>query len=186
MDAIEAIRTRRSVGKVAGDLTDADVRELVDLALCAPNHKATAPWRFTIVRGDARVRLGRLWADVAATGPLPPGVERPAFLEKEARKATRAPVIVVTSTRTDEDPVVAAEDFAATAAATQNVLLGAHARGFGAVWRTGAMAYHAEVKAFLGLDPRDRIVAFIYIGVPAMGAPATRPPDSDAFVRELR
>jgi len=185
VDAIEAIATRRSIGKVSGDISDAVMRELVALALCAPNHKLTAPWRFTILRGDARVRLGNLWADLAAALPLPAGVEREAYLAKEARKPTRAPVLLVTSTRTDLDPVAAAEDFAATAAATQNVLLAAHARGLGAVWRTGEMAYHAQINAFLGLAASDRIVGIVYLGLPAMDAPRARERDVDAVLHVL-
>ncbi|GAC1548023.1 MAG: NAD(P)H nitroreductase [Vulcanimicrobiaceae bacterium] len=185
MDAIEAIATRRSIGKLTGDVSDAEVRDLVALALCAPNHKLTAPWRFTVLRGEARLRLGRLLAELAATVPLPSGVEREAYLAKEMRKPTRAPVLLVITTRTDADPVVAAEDFAATAAATQNVLLAAHARGLGAIWRTGEMAYRPEIKAFLGLDPADRIVAVVYVGRPAMDAPSARERDVDAVLRVL-
>ncbi len=186
MDAIQAIATRRSIGKVTGDVSEAAVRELVDLALCAPNHKLTAPWRFTVLRGEARVRLGTLWAQVAARMPLPSGVEREAYLAKEARKPTRAPVLLVTSTRTDSDPVVAAEDFAATAAATQNVLLAAHARGLGAVWRTGDMAYRSEINEFLGLAASDRVVGFVYIGHPAMSAPLALARDIDAVLHVIR
>jgi len=186
VDTIEAIATRRSIGKVTGDVSDAEVRELVALALCAPNHKLTAPWHFTLLRGDARRRLGERWAQLIANAPMPAGVEREAFLAKEARKPTRAPVVLVTSTRTDDDPVRAAEDYAATAAATQNVLLAAHARGLGAVWRTGEMAYHPEINAFLGIAPSDRIVAFIYLGSPAMEPPASHPRDVEAYLRILQ
>jgi nitroreductase len=55
------------------------------------------------------------------------------------------------------------------------MLLAAHARGFGAIWRTGELAYRDEIKTFLGLDPTDRIVAFVYLGRPAMTAPPPRP-----------
>src|SRR5581483_4163116 len=82
----------------------------------------------------------------------------------ESQKPLRSPVLVVVSTRTDSDPVVAAEDFAATAAAVQNLLLAASARGYAAMWRTGDIAYHPAVKSYLGLDPSDRIVAFVYLG----------------------
>ena len=184
MDVIEAIATRRSIGRVTGDVSESEVRTLVELALCAPNHRLTAPWRFTVLRGDARVRLGARWAELLAP-EAPRGVDRDAYLLKEARKPTRAPVLLVSSTRTDSDPTVASEDFAATAAATQNILLAAHARGLGAVWRTGAMAYRAEINAFLGLDARDRIVAFVYLGSPAMDPPAPRLRDVAKFLYEI-
>jgi nitroreductase len=63
------------------------------------------------------------------------------------------------------------------------MLLAAHALGLGAIWRSGAMAYRAEVKSFLGLDPSDRIVGFVYVGRPAMPAPVSQPRDVDAYLR---
>jgi nitroreductase len=185
VDAIEAIRTRRSVGKLDGDVGVEDVRELVSLALCAPNHKLTNPWRFIALRGAARERLAAVWTEVAATQPVPPGVERDAFLAKEARKPLRAPVLIVAATRTAGDPVEAEEDFAACAAAVENLLIAAHAKGLGAMWRTGEMAHEPRVKAHLGLDPSDRIVAIVYLGRPAMPPPAIPPRDVAEFLVEL-
>ncbi len=37
----------------------------------------------------------------------------------------------------------------------------------GAMWRTGPAAYEPAVKAYLGLQPRDHIVGFLYVGYPA-------------------
>lgn len=187
MEAIEAIRTRRSIGKLTGDVSDAELQTLVDAALCAPNHRLTAPWRFTALREDARARLGTLWAELVTTTSTPlPDVDPADLFNKEARKPMRAPLLLVVSTRTAADPVVAAEDFAATAAATQNVLLAAHALGLAAIWRTGAMAYSTAVKAFLDLEATDRIVAIVYLGRPAMNPPLSRPRDSGTVLRTLR
>jgi nitroreductase len=96
---------------------------------------------------------------------------RDELMRRTAFKPLRAPVIVAVSVRTDEKPVRAVEDFAAASAAVQNMLLAAHARGLGAIWRTGELAYRDEIKTFLGLDPTDRIVGFVYLGRPAMTAP---------------
>jgi nitroreductase len=117
MDVLEAIRTRRSVGKVDGEVTEGDLRTLVEAALCAPNHKLTDPFRFIALRGEARARLGAAWAAIAARMTPPPGVEPDAFIAKEARKPLRAPLLLVAVTRVDADPVVAEEDAAATALA---------------------------------------------------------------------
>lgn len=182
MDVFEAIAGRRSIGKLGGSVSDATLRRLVDAAVLAPNHKLTRPWRFTAVRGDARERLGAVWAAVAARESALTGELRDDALRREAGKPLRAPAILVASTRTDADPVVAEEDFAATAAAVQNVLLAAHALGLGAIWRTGAMARRPEINAFLELAPSDRIVAFIYVGEPLASAPdVARARTEDAY-----
>ncbi|MGH2370242.1 MAG: nitroreductase family protein, partial [Chloroflexota bacterium] len=56
---LDAIRTRRSHPQV---LPEAPARAVIDALLaaanCAPNHHLTQPWRFFVLRGDARRRLG--------------------------------------------------------------------------------------------------------------------------------
>jgi nitroreductase len=89
------------------------------------------------------------------------------------------------SCRTVEDPVRAIEDYAAASAATQNVLLAAHALGLGAIWRTGDMAFHPAIVEHLGLAPSDRIVAFVYIGRPAMATPSAQARDIDTYIRVI-
>lgn len=183
MDVLEALRTRRSVGRLVGEVGDEDVRRLVEAALWAPNHKLTKPWRFTALRGAARERLGAVWAALLERTTALEGAERESYIGREARKPLRAPLLLVVSVRTDPDPVVAIEDFAAAAAAVQNVLLAAHAFGYGAMWRTGDMAYRSEINEFLGLGPSDRIVGIVYVGRPAMEAPKAQPRDVDSVLR---
>jgi nitroreductase len=183
MDVLEALRTRRSIGKLGGDVGDDEVRTLVEAAVWAPNHRLTEPWRFTVLRGDARRRLGEAWAAVASSQTRPSDEEREEFVRREAAKPLRAPVLIVVSVRTDSDPIVAVEDFAATAAALQNLLLAAHAHGLGAMWRTGGMAYREEILAHLGLAPNDRIVGIVYLGRPAMDAPQPRPRGLEGVLR---
>jgi nitroreductase len=161
---LDAIRNRRSVGRSEGEPPQETIRELVRAATWAPNHHLTEPWTFTVVRGEARSRLGEFWAKTRADELGLAGEKRDGFITAESQKLLRAPVLLIVSTRTDPDPVVATEDFAATAAAVQNVLLAASTRGLCAMWRTGDMVYHASVKRYLGLDESERIVATIYLG----------------------
>lgn len=67
MDVIEAIRTRRSVGKVKPDPVDTKlIEEMLESAVWAPNHYHTEPWRFFVMVGEGRRALGRVYADIAA------------------------------------------------------------------------------------------------------------------------
>jgi nitroreductase len=40
----------------------------------------------------------------------------------------------------------------------------AYARGYGAMWRTGDIAYSKEVSRGLGLSEDESIVGFLYLG----------------------
>jgi nitroreductase len=95
-----------------------------------------------------------------------------AALVKERAKPLRAPLIVVVAARLREHRgVPEVEQVVAAGAAAQNLLVAAHALGFGGFWRTGAAAYDEGVKRALGLSPHDAIVGFVYLGT-AAGAPA--------------
>jgi nitroreductase len=182
MDVAQAIRTRRSIARLDGDVPRETIRQLVELGCWAPNHHLTEPWRFTVLRGDDRERLGRFWGAIAADAQGLAGDAREESIRRDVGKLLRAPVLIVVSTRTDPDPVVAEEDLAATAAAVQNMLLGASALGLGAAWRTGRMVHDAAVKSYLGLDPSDRIVAVVHLGQPAMDAPPGQARNVDAVL----
>jgi nitroreductase len=185
VDVLEAIKSRRSIGKVTGDVGDGELRMLVEAGLWAPNHKLTDPVRFIGVRGAARERLGAAWVRDASLLEPPPGVERAAFLEKEGRKPLRAPVLLVAVRRVAVDPVMAEEDAATASAALQNVLLAAHALGIGAIWRTGGMIRSAAVCAELGLSEDERVSGIVYLGVPAMTTPTSAPRDVAAHLTIL-
>ena len=62
-------------------------------------------------------------------------------------------------------PVLDLEDYGATCAAVQNLLLAAHAEGLAAKWSTGEMAESGVARAHLGFGDADRIVALVYLGV---------------------
>jgi nitroreductase len=183
MDILDAIRARRTIGKSSGEIPHEVVLELIEAATWAPNHKLTQPWRFTVIDGPAREQLGRVWATRAAEAIEP--AARAAFIEGESAKLLRAPTLIIVSSRTDANPVTAEEDFAATAAAVQNILLAAHAKGFGAAWKTGKMIHDAGVKAHLELDPADRIVAVVYLGAVALEDAAPRERDARNCVHWL-
>jgi nitroreductase len=175
MELLEAIKTRRTIGKSEGDVPRETILELIEAATWAPNHKMTQPWRFTVLTGSARAELGRVWAESA--GASVPADQRDAFIAGEAKKPLRSPVVVVVSLRTDPNPIMAEEDMTATAAAVQNLLLAAHAKGLAAGWKSGNICYSLEVKQFLGLDPTDRIIALVYLGATAAEEPKLKPRD---------
>lgn len=182
MDALDALTTRRSPAQFAEPAPDdATLAEILRAAMRAPDHGKLKPWRFITLRGDARKRFGDVMADAMKRREP----DAPAnMLEREREKPLRAPLIVVLAAAIKEDnkiPVI--EQLLAAGAAAQNIMVAAHALGFGAAWKTGAPAYDDFVKESLGLAPGDAIIGFLYLGTPAT-MPATLPaPDLSAFVR---
>ncbi|MFT8362115.1 MAG: nitroreductase [Sporolactobacillus sp.] len=170
MDLLEAIRTRRSVRKVLDELPDKQLIETVlDAAKYAPNHRNTEPWRFTVLTGGGRDRLGRVLGalnqeKLAASAD---SGEREAAMQAGLEKARRAPVVIVVTVEPSPLPaVVESEETAAVSCAVENMLLTAHSLGLGAIWRTGAPAYAAAMKKQFGASDHSSVLGFIYIGYP--------------------
>lgn len=170
-DLDELIAARRSIGKLHPEPVDArTLRALLELATWAPNHHLTEPWRFIVLAGAARGDVGAAHARWYVR--THPGATSET-IAREAARLERAPAVIVAIVHpSSHDPVTRREDRDAVAAAVQNLLLGAHARGLGAIWRTGTMVSEPEVREALGLDEGDDIVAFVYLGVPVVKPPA--------------
>ena len=161
-DVLDAIHARRSVGRVSPEpLPRETVEELLEAAVSAPNHHQTCPWRFIVLAGNARREVGE--AHARAVARVRPDLT-PETREQEASRFGRAPVVIACCVRPGEDPVEAREDRDAVAAAIQNMLLAAQARGLGGIWRTGTMADEPEVREALALGERDAIVGLVYLG----------------------
>lgn len=183
MNVEEAIRTRRSIGKVKQDPVPRELLErVIEAAVWAPNHHRTEPWRFVVLTGEGRRRLGRAYAAIAGEKLDAADAQREQQLAREAAKALRAPVVIAVacSPSAEEPKVLPAEELAAVHAAVQNMLLAAHACGLGAIWRSGAPAYHPAMKRALGFTETDEVVGLIYVGYPDMTPPpAHRSPGAD-------
>jgi nitroreductase len=149
------------------------VEELVHLAVLAPNHYRTNPWRFVVVSGPARERLGDLVAREVAKQPD----VKDSYIERQRGQFLRAPTVLIIASAGNEDPIKQFENKYAVAAGIQNILIGASAAGLASAWKSGpAMtdpAVSAVVKEDLGLDPADEIVGVVYLGY-SIGAPSSR------------
>ncbi len=166
MDALEAIFTRQSIGDLKPDPVPRPVIEkLLAAAVQAPNHYKVRPWRFILLSGAGRERMGEVLAEsFAEKFPNAPA----SALEKERAKPLRAPVIIAVGVDKPAEPKVdEVENICAAAAAVQNLLLAAHALGLAAKWRTGEDAHNPRLKEFLGLSPDQHLIALVYLGYPA-------------------
>jgi len=150
LDLFEAIKQRRSVrAYTREDVSEEDVEKLIEAARLAPSAGNIQPWRFVIVRG-AEVKRKLAEAALYQT-----------FIEE-------APVVIVVCA----DEAQSSQGYGNrgatlyciqdTAAATQNILLAAHALGLGTCW---VGAFREElVKKALNAPMNIRPVAIIPVG----------------------
>ena len=164
------IRHRRSVypPQYSGQVVDRYVIEaMLENANWAPTHARTEPWRFTVYTGDGLKQLAEfqseLYRELSSQGGN--------FDEKKYYKLSQKPlqcshVIAIGMRRDPKQRVPELEEVAATACAVQNMQLTAAAYGIGCYWGSGGITYWEEAKPFFGLAPDDKLLGFLYVGVP--------------------
>ena len=183
MDTLEVIYTRQSVGKVKPDPVPRSlIEKLLSAAVQAPNHYKVRPWRFVVLTGAAREKLGEVMAQAFLEKfPDLPSDAQSTATEKERSKTLRSPVLIAVGVdKPTESKVIEIENVCAAAAACQNLLLAAHEMGLAVKWRTGGPAREPKVKQFLGFEPDQHLIAFLYIGYPEFEAePVERPSFED-------
>jgi nitroreductase len=187
LDVTRAIETRQSVGRVKQDPVERDLIERVlESAVHAPNHKITEPWRFHVFTGKGRGELARARAETARLSAEAEGEHEEMVagrISRERKKAFRAPVVIAVISVAGRDEVETLENYAACAAAVQNMQLTAHSLGLASIWRTGPVAYHEHMRRFFALEEGDSIVAYLYLGYPDMGErPRRRTPAAERTV----
>lgn len=183
MDLFEALDTRASPMKLTAPGPSPDQLErILSAGVRAGDHGRLSPWRFRVLEGDDRSRLGEAMAQ-AMLAKRPDATADD--LARESAKVARAPLIVVVSADVVRPHKVPAWEQIVTASlGAHNMMLAAHALGLGAMWKSGTPTEAPEVFSALGLGPGETIVGFIYLGtIAAPGEP--RNLDAQAFVRPL-
>jgi nitroreductase len=163
MDKLDVLLKRNSSAKLSEPAPAGETLQIIfQAALRAPDHARLKPWRHLVIEGDARHRLGELFASVALAEQ--PSLDDEALVKIKA-KALRAPLLIVVVARLQQHPKVPAiEQYLSAGAAAHAMLLAADAQGFAGIWRTGSMAFNRAVMTGLGLAEHEHIVGFVYLG----------------------
>ena len=141
MDALEAIRKRRSVREYTGDpIPRQDLETIVDAGRLAASGHNNQPWDFVVVTDRdmiEQLKVASLWMDKAG--------------------AIIAVVMDPSSRWWQEDG----------SAAVENMLIAATALGYGSCWLQGyTMPREEEFKMLLGIPEELRLLTLVPIGVP--------------------
>jgi len=154
MDALEAIRRRRSIRRyMGGGVSRADLETIVDAGRLAATGSNRQPWEFVVVTDQATV------SHLAVSG--------------EWMAQAGAIIVVVMDPRSRwwiEDG----------AAAIENMLLASTALGYGSCWVEGdALPHEERFRTLLGVPAGKRVLALVPVGVAAeTPTPGKRPLES--------
>jgi nitroreductase len=182
---LSLLQTRRSVApqflEEPGP-TPEQLDALLTVAARVPDHGRLTPWRFILVEGAARHRIGEMIAAAYQADHPEAGPDQVAF---ERGRLARAPVVVAVVSRAQPHVKIPDwEQVLSAGAVCMNLVVAANALGFGTSWITEWYAYDRRVLDALGLEPNERIAGFVHIGTPsAKPADRARPTLADIVVR---
>ncbi|MBI3998477.1 MAG: nitroreductase [Armatimonadetes bacterium] len=184
MSMLDVIKARRSVPKVRADPVPREVIEqMLDVAVWAPNHRLTEPWRFYVLIGDGKRRFAEIRRRFrASTFPNPEAPEAQKALGRIYQDTMATPAIIAVTAHQAQDDETRHEDTAATFMALQNLMLAGAELGVGTYMRTGPLIDNPEVRTLLGVEDDRRILAMVYVGYPAETPQKRRTPAAEKTV----
>jgi len=177
---IDLMCQRVSFPKLTAPAPNAEELEKVfQAALRAPDHKQLKPWRYLIIEGDARNKLGQIFRDAALQDQTDLNETQ---LNKYLAMPLRAPMIIVgISTNQSHPKVPVHEQVLSCGVGIAYMLLGLQALGYGGIWRTGPLAEHSHIKTGLRIEPHETLVGFLYLGTPQGAAKNISPLNSKDY-----
>ncbi|HEX8416773.1 MAG TPA: nitroreductase [Methylobacterium sp.] len=162
---LDFLRTRRSVAPPRlGEPgpTREELDALLTIAARVPDHGKLAPWRFVVIEGEARGRIGETIARAYAADHPEADPDR---LAMERGRLAHAPVVVaVVSRAAPHVKIPEWEQVLSAGAVTMNLVIAANASGFSTAWLTEWFGYDRRILDALGLDSRERLAGFVHIG----------------------
>lgn len=149
-----------------------DVEKILRAAVRVPDHGKLAPWRFIVLDGPARERLGDTICDALITEQE----TSEKIAEKMKGYATQSPILIVAIHSPKDHPAIPEwEQQLSIGAACQNMLVAATALGYACQWLTGWASYSPSVREALKMSERERIAGFLFFGDHGDRQPSERP-----------
>ena len=165
--------------------TETQIGEILSSAAAAPDHGLLMPWRIVCIGEDQRAALAK--AFVLALLGRDPGATAEQ-LESAHDKAFRAPFLALVVFRLGPESagIRAIEQTISVGCAIQNILLTAHAMGFGAGLSSGRALTSEPIRALFDLASNEEAACFIAIGTVSKLRPIRHRPGLNSFVSHLK
>lgn len=162
----------------------AQIGDILSCAAAAPDHGLLMPWRIVCIDENQRPTLAA--AFVTALLERDPGATGEQ-LEAAREKAFRSPFLALVVSRLGPESagIRAIEQIISMGCAIQNILLSAHAMGFGSGLSSGRAMTSTPIRTLFDLAPNEEAACFIAIGTVSKPKAVRRRPDMRSFVSHL-
>ncbi|MFY0653359.1 MAG: nitroreductase [Cyclobacteriaceae bacterium] len=172
------IRNRRSIypNMYSGEVINQSIiNEILENANWAPTHGLTEPWRFTVFAGDGLKKLASFQSELYKKHATEQGnYDQAKYMKLASKPLLASHIISIGMKRGSNAKIPEIEEVASVACAVQNMYLTATANGIGCYWGSGGVTYFEEAKPFFGLGEDDKLLGFLYLGIPKTKWPEGR------------
>jgi nitroreductase len=168
MDALTLLLERRSCHALTAPGPEgAALDAILAAGARVPDFLHLRPYRFLVAAKEGLDRLGALLEQAAIRSGQPAET-----VARAPRMPHRAPlVVVVAAIHRPHHIVRPLEQQLSAGCAVMAMQMAAIAQGFGGVWRSGWPMFDRGLHDALGLDEKDQIVGFLYLGTPKAPPP---------------
>ena len=156
------------------------VKRALELAVYAPNHHHTHPYRFYLMGEEIKSRFLEYAKEAFS--------ERdPASAETKLARWKRIPGWILVTRKKSDKEKIAHEDYATLSIALYMMMLSLTAEGIGTKWSTGSLLFNEEVYKIFGLNSQEKVIEGLFW----YGYPEKRPlpfpkPQFAQYVTELK
>ncbi len=161
----DIIKNRRSIYPTQYNdkpVSDKFIKTVLENANWAPTHRLTQPWRFTVVQGEAKNKLGVFlsdtYTDITDNANFSPFKHKKIFNNCAAASA----IIVICMQRDLKERIPEWEEIAATSMAVQNMWLTCSVHKIGCYWSSPKLVDY--MGDFLDLGEGERCLGLFYMG----------------------
>ena len=166
-EIINFLKTRRSTTAktmISGHINESDLNDILACGIRVPDHGALNPWSITVIKDNARYRIGK---EILAPQYIlnnPEATEEDVDFEK-SRFLRASAVIAVLFKPVSHPKIPSWEMELSTGAVCSNILVAAQSLGYAAQWLTEWYSYNDKMIKVVGGKPEtDKLAGFIYIG----------------------
>jgi len=166
-DIINFFKTRRSTTAktmIAGHVKEGDLNDILACGIRVPDHGALNPWSLTVIKDNARSRIGKevLVPEFILNNPEATEEE----IDFERNRFLRASAVIAVLFKPVSHPKIPSWEMElSTGAVCSNILFAAQSLGYAAQWLTEWYSYNDRMIKEVGGNPEiEKLAGFIYIG----------------------
>ena len=187
-DIINFFKTRRSTTAktmIAGHVKEGDLNDILACGIRVPDHGALNHWSLTVIKDNARSRIGKevLVPEFILNNPEATEEE----IDFERNRFLRASAVIAVLFKPVSHPKIPSWEMElSTGAVCSNILFAAQSLGYAAQWLTEWYSYNDRMIKEVGGNPKiEKLAGFIYIGDKEKEPIERRRPKPDNIIKVL-